>query len=118
MMLTSFLIDPGHTYPRLLNHEAEIETLQGPVDFENHEPGKFTRSITDNIHALLEDKALDYQRSYNLSIISMVMIVSPLGLAVLAIACIRIFVHRKDVDVQALVATAFTVASYITLASI
>ncbi len=98
-MLISFLIDLEHTYPRLLNHEAEIETLQGLVDFENHEPGKDTRSITDNIHAVPEDKAWEFQRSYNLSIISMVMIASPLGSEVFAIACIRIFVHRKDVDV-------------------
>ena len=48
----------------------------------------------------------------------MVMIASSLGSAVFAIACILIFVHRKDVDVQALVATAFTVVSYITSAGI
>ena len=79
--------------------------------FENPELGKHTRAVADRIHNTPRNTALDFQRSYDLDRISMVIATPPLASLIFAIVWIQTFVHENDL--QVVVTTAFTGATYI-----
>ncbi|ERF70561.1 hypothetical protein EPUS_09488 [Endocarpon pusillum Z07020] len=102
----------------------EVETLQlGRYQgrlvnlFEHPEFGERTSAIADKIHALSRDTiALNFVRKYNIGSISMILAFPPLGSIIFATVWIRVFIYRAGTDIQVMVATAFTVASYIVTA--
>lgn len=57
--------------------------------------------------------ALSFKQSYNITVMSAVIVTPLLASIVFAIVWIRVHAHKEDVDLQALVTTAFTVAIYI-----
>lgn len=86
--------------------------------FDDPSLGASTSAVADKIHNLPHGVALEFHQTYNLRVISVVLAVPPLTSAIFACAWIVIFVRRGEAnrerpDVQVIVATAFTVASYI-----
>ena len=81
--------------------------------FRNPELGKDSSTIANKIQSLPQETALEFKQTYNLDVISLVLAAPPIGSAIFAVAWISIFVHKQGVDLQNLLASAFTVASYI-----
>lgn len=82
--------------------------------FENPKLGAQTVALADKIRTGPENSALEFQRTYDVGTISVVVAVPPLASLIFAIVWVSIHAHkRSDADFQVIVATAFTVASYI-----
>ena len=81
--------------------------------FERPELGRDTHVIADQVHGMSPKTALSFKQSYNITVISVVIMTPLLASCVFASVWIRVNVHKKDVELQALVTTAFTVAIYI-----
>lgn len=81
--------------------------------FHSPELVKDSNNIAKKIQGLSQETVLEFKQTYDLGIISLVLAVPPLGSVIFAVAWILHFVHKEGVDLQVLVASAFTVASYI-----
>ena len=81
--------------------------------FERPELGRDTHVIADQVHGMSQETALSFKQSYDITVMSVVIVTPLLASCIFAIVWIRVYVHKKDVDPQALVSTAFTVAIYI-----
>lgn len=81
--------------------------------FRSPEIGRNSYTIRNKIHGLSQETALEFKQTYNLGVISLVMAAPPLGSVIFAAVWISVFRHKEGVDLQVLVASAFTVASYI-----
>lgn len=81
--------------------------------FRSPELGKDSKTIAEKIQSLPREIGLEFRQTYSIGIISLVLAAPPLGSAIFAVAWISIFVHKEGVELQVLVATAFTVGSYI-----
>ena len=83
--------------------------------FENPELGAHTVEVAETIRSVAENGALEFQRTYDVGTISVVVAVPPVASLVFGIAWVRVHTH-KGVDLQVAVQTAFTVSSYIVTA--
>lgn len=81
--------------------------------FERPELGRDTHVIADQVHRMSQTTALSFKQSYDITVTSVVIVAPLLASLVFAIVWVQVHVHKKDIDLQALVTTAFTVASYI-----
>lgn len=93
---------------QLERHNGRLISL-----FRSPELGRYSSTIVDKIRGLPQETGLEFKQTYNLRVISMVMAAPTLGSVIFAVAWISTFVHKAGVELQSLVATAFTVASYI-----
>lgn len=84
--------------------------------FENPEFGAHTVAVAETIKNLPNNAALEFQRTYNVGAISAVVAVPPLASLIFGIVWVRIYAHKNNADLQVIVATAFTVSSYIVTA--
>ena len=84
--------------------------------FENPELGAHTVTVAETIRTVPENTALEFQRTYDVGAISAVVAVPPLASLIFAIVWVRIYAHKGNADLQVIVATAFTVSSYIVTA--
>lgn len=80
--------------------------------FRSPETGRNSTTITNKIHGLSAETALEFKQTYNLGVISLVMAAPPLGSVIFTAVWISVF-RKTGVDLQVLVTTTFTVASYI-----
>lgn len=84
--------------------------------FENPELGAHTVAVAETIRTVPEDTALEFQRTYDVGAISAVVVVPPLASLIFGIVWVRMYAHKDNADLQVIVATAFTVSSYIVTA--
>ena len=84
--------------------------------FENPNLGARTVAVADTIRDLPENSALEFQRTYDVGAISAVVAIPPLASLIFGIAWVRVYARKDNADLQAIVATAFTVSSYIVTA--
>lgn len=84
--------------------------------FENPELGAHTFAVAETIRTVSENSALEFQRTYDVGAISMVVAVPPLASLIFGIVWVRVYAHKGNADLQVIVATAFTVSSYIVTA--
>ena len=80
--------------------------------FENPELGAHTVTVAETIRKISKNSALEFQRTYNVGTISIVVAVPPVASLIFAITWVRIYAHKGE-DLQTIVQTAFTVSSYI-----
>ncbi|CAD6581500.1 MAG: hypothetical protein ASARMPREDX12_000488 [Alectoria sarmentosa] len=69
--------------------------------FENPQLGAHTIAVAETIRTVPKNSALEFQRTYDVGAIS---------------AVVRIYAHKANADLQVIIATAFTVSSYIVTA--
>ncbi|MCJ1430098.1 hypothetical protein MMC29_008013 [Sticta canariensis] len=81
--------------------------------FRSPQLGKDSSVIANKIQSLPHETALEFKQTYNLHVISLVLAAPPVGSVIFAATWIPIFVHKQGVDLQNLIGSAFTVASYI-----
>lgn len=84
--------------------------------FENPNLGACTVAVAETIRGLKENSALEFQQTYNISAISTVITIPPLASLIFGIAWVQVYAHKDKADLQAIVAAAFTVSSYIVTA--
>ncbi|KAL9130929.1 MAG: hypothetical protein Q9175_006901, partial [Cornicularia normoerica] len=84
--------------------------------FENPELGAHTLAVAETIRTVSENSALEFQRTYDVGAISMVVAVPPLASLIFGIVWVRVYAHKGNADLHVIVATAFTVSSYIVTA--
>ena len=84
--------------------------------FKNPNLGARTIAVADTIRDLPKNSALEFQRTYDVGAISAVVAIPPLASLIFGIAWVRVYAHKDNADLQAIVATAFTVSSYIVTA--
>lgn len=84
--------------------------------FENPELGAHTTTLAETIRTVSEKSALEFQRTYDVGFISVVVAVPPIASLIFGIVWVRVYARRHDADLQIIVATAFTVSSYIVTA--
>ena len=83
--------------------------------FENPEVGAHTVAVAETVRAISENSALEFQQTYDIGALSVIVTVPPVASLIFAIAWVRVYAH-KGVDLQVAVQTAFTVSSYIVTA--
>lgn len=83
--------------------------------FENPQLGAHTVAVAETVRAISENSALEFQRTYDVGALSVIVAVPPVASLIFAIAWVRVYAH-KGVDLQVAVQTAFTVSSYIVTA--
>ena len=83
--------------------------------FENPKLGAHTVAVAEIVRTISENSALEFQRTYDVGALSVIVAVPPVASLIFAIVWVRIYA-RKGVDVQVAVQTAFTVSSYIVTA--
>ena len=83
--------------------------------FENPELGAHTTTVAETVRKISKNCALEFQRTYDVSTISVVVAIPPVASLIFAIAWVRIYAHKGE-DLQTTVQTAFTVSSYIVTA--
>ena len=83
--------------------------------FENLELGTHTATVAETVRSISRNCAREFQRTYDVGAISVVVAVPPVASLIFAIVWVRIYAH-KGVDLQTAVQTAFTVSSYIVTA--
>ena len=81
--------------------------------FRNPDLGAHTEAVAETIRTVPDDTALEFQRTYDVGAISAVVAVPPLASLIFGIVWVRIYAHKDNADLQVVVATAFTVSSYI-----
>lgn len=84
--------------------------------FENPELGAHTVAVAETIRTVPQNSALEFQRTYDVGAISAVVVVPPVASLIFGIVWVRIYAHKGNADLQAVVAAAFTVSSYIVTA--
>lgn len=84
--------------------------------FENPELGAHTVAVAETIRTVSKNSALEFQRTYDVGAISVVVAVPPLASLIFGIVWVRIYAHKSNADLQVVVAAAFTVSSYIVTA--
>ena len=84
--------------------------------FENPNLGAHTVTVANTIRDLPENSALDFRRTYDVGAISVVVAIPPLASLIFGITWVRVYARKDSADLQAIVATAFTVSSYIVTA--
>ena len=84
--------------------------------FENPRLGADTHGIAEMIRTMQTNSALEFQRKYDVGVISSVVAVPPLASLIFGIVWVRIYAYQKDVELQLAVSTAFVVATYIVTA--
>ena len=83
--------------------------------FENPELGAHTITIAETVRKISKNCALEFQRTYDVGAISVVVAIPPVASLIFAIAWVRIYAHKGE-DLQTTIQTAFTVSSYIVTA--
>ena len=83
--------------------------------FENSELGAHTDTVAETVRNVSKNSALEFQRTYDVSAISMIVAVPPVASLIFAIAWVRIYAHKGE-NLQVTVQTAFAVSSYIVTA--
>ena len=84
--------------------------------FENPELGAHTDIVAETVRNMSKNSALEFQRTYDVNAISMIVALPPVASLIFAIAWVRIYAHRKGEDLQTTLQTAFTISSYIVTA--
>ena len=84
--------------------------------FENAQLGAHTVAVAETIRTISRNSALEFQRTYDVGAISVIVAVPPVASLVFGIAWVRVYVGHRGTDIQVAVQTAFTVASYIVTA--
>ena len=84
--------------------------------FENPKLGAGTGAVADKIRNLAKNSALEFQQTYDVGTISTIVAIPPLASLIFGIAWVRVYAHKDHADLQAIVAAAFTVSSYIVTA--
>ena len=84
--------------------------------FEKPELGAHTGTVAETVRKISKNEALEFQRTYDVSAISMIVAVPPVASLIFATAWVRIYAHRKGEDLQTTLQTAFTISSYIVTA--
>lgn len=83
--------------------------------FENLELGANTDTVAETVRRISKNCALEFQRTYDVGAISVVVAVPPVASLIFAIAWVRIYTHKGE-NLQTTVQTAFAVSSYIVTA--
>ena len=85
--------------------------------FENLKLGTGTAAVAKKIRKLAaENSSLEFQQTYDVNAISTIVAIPPLASLMFGIAWVRVYGHKDHADLQAIVAAAFTVSSYIVTA--
>ena len=84
--------------------------------FENPQLGAHTIAVAETIRTVPKNSALEFQRTYDVGAISAVVAVPPVASLIFGIVWVRIYAHKANADLQVIIATAFTVSSYIVTA--
>ena len=83
--------------------------------FEHPELGAHTVAVAETVRKISKNCALEFQRTYDVGAISVVVAVPPVASLIFAIAWVRIYAHKGE-NIQTTVQTAFAVSSYIVTA--
>ena len=86
---------------------------RGVNTFEKSGLGARTVAVADTMKTYQRTPALDSQRTYDVGAISAAVAIPLLASLIYGIASIRVYAHKDNADLQAIVAAAFTVSSYI-----
>lgn len=84
--------------------------------FENPELGAHTGTVAETVRNISKNCALEFQRTYDVGAISVVVAVPPVASLIFATAWVRIYAYKKGEDLQSTLQTAFTISSYIVTA--
>ena len=84
--------------------------------FENPRLGADTHGVAETIRTMKANSALEFQRTYDVGVMSTVVAVPPLASLVFGIVWVRVYAYNKGIDLQIAVSTAFVVATYIVTA--
>ena len=84
--------------------------------FENPELGAHTDAVAESVRAMSKDSALEFQRTYDVGSISVILAVPAVASLIFGVVWVRIYAHKANADFQVVVQTAFTVSSYIVTA--
>ena len=94
-------------------HCSWVATMAGwPVSSKGQNLAEIQTSLLTEFHDMPQTTALSFKQSYNITVMSAVIVTPLVASIVFAIVWIRVHGHKEDVDLQALVTTAFTVAIY------
>ena len=83
--------------------------------FENPELGAHTVTVAETVRKISKNCTLEFQRTYDVGAISVVVAVPPVASLIFAIVWVRIYAHKGE-NLQTAVQTAFAVSSYIVTA--
>lgn len=84
--------------------------------FENPKLGAHTDAVAETIRTVPKSSALEFQRTYDVGAISVTVAIPPLASLIFGIVWVQVYAHKSNADLQVIVATAFTVSSYIVTA--
>lgn len=84
--------------------------------FENPKLGAHTDAVAETIRTVPKSSALEFQRTYDVGAISVTVAIPPLASLIFGIVWVQVYAQKSNADLQVIVATAFTVSSYIVTA--